>query len=907
MSYLRSLVLCVISFFGYCGTQQYPNTIRVDGFFEPEHKSAELAFKWTMQKINLHNDILSQVLVAYIVKEVPPDDSFDVSKKVCREIAAGCKVIFGPGTRVSSSHVQSMCKFLAIPHIQAHWDPRDVITDTKDPDKDHFSLNLYPYYLSLSTAFRNLIDYWKWTQFTVIYEDNDGLIRLQEVLKVSNLPETKVTVRKINDNPESYISLFKDLKERGEYRIIIDCHVSRVGIILEKALQVNAVSEYFHYLFTTLDLGLVELEQFKHAGANITGMRLVDPDRPLVKAVMGEWKYEMFSSSSRTSPLIDQTGIPTETALMYDAVYLFARGLHGVQNAKNMNFRQNIMCNSSTSWEDGISLLNYMKTMDFEGLTGRIHFGKYGERSHFTLDITKLDKPGLRKIGTWHSNTGVNITEDVKENLKKISDHLANKTLIVTTVLDDPYVFQQIDENGVVTYEGFCIDLLNEISNHLGFKYEIRVAPKNEYGNCNDEGVCNGMVKELVEKRADLAVAGMTITYEREQVIDFTKPFWNIGITILFRKPKPEPPELFSFLSPLDTQVWIYVIAVYLCVSFMMFVIARFTPYEWCNPHPCDPNTDTVENQFSVLNSLWFTIGAFMQQGCEIAPRAVSTRMVAGCWWFFTLIIISSYTANLAAFLTIEKMVSPIQGAEDLAKQTDIKYGTLGSGSTKAFFERSKFPTYQRMWSFMKSATPSVFVAGNKEGEGRVLKGDYAYFAESSTIEYMVERNCELMQVGQWLDSKGYGIALPQDSPYRDKISSIILKLQEDQTIQKFYNTWWKEKNKDGECIDSSKKQTNALTIKNVGGIFVVLIAGTMAGVVVAFFEFLWKARKNAKEDRQSLCSEIGEELRFAVRCFDSSSKPVHRKPSYDVTDNGMQSMPLNSYKNNGRNDIGYN
>lgn len=907
MSYLRSLVLCVISFFGYCGTQQYPNTIRVDGFFEPEHKSAELAFKWTMQKINLHNDILSQVLVAYIVKEVPPDDSFDVSKKVCREIAAGCKVIFGPGTRVSSSHVQSMCKFLAIPHIQAHWDPRDVITDTKDPDKDHFSLNLYPYYLSLSTAFRNLIDYWKWTQFTVIYEDNDGLIRLQEVLKVSNLPETKVTVRKINDNPESYISLFKDLKERGEYRIIIDCHVSRVGIILEKALQVNAVSEYFHYLFTTLDLGLVELEQFKHAGANITGMRLVDPDRPLVKAVMGEWKYEMFSSSSRTSPLIDQTGIPTETALMYDAVYLFARGLHGVQNAKNMNFRQNIMCNSSTSWEDGISLLNYMKTMDFEGLTGRIHFGKYGERSHFTLDITKLDKPGLRKIGTWHSNTGVNITEDVKENRKKISDHLANKTLIVTTVLDDPYVFQQIDENGVVTYEGFCIDLLNEISNHLGFKYEIRVAPKNEYGNCNDEGVCNGMVKELVEKRADLAVAGMTITYEREQVIDFTKPFWNIGITILFRKPKPEPPELFSFLSPLDTQVWIYVIAVYLCVSFMMFVIARFTPYEWCNPHPCDPNTDTVENQFSVLNSLWFTIGAFMQQGCEIAPRAVSTRMVAGCWWFFTLIIISSYTANLAAFLTIEKMVSPIQGAEDLAKQTDIKYGTLGSGSTKAFFERSKFPTYQRMWSFMKSATPSVFVAGNKEGEGRVLKGDYAYFAESSTIEYMVERNCELMQVGQWLDSKGYGIALPQDSPYRDKISSIILKLQEDQTIQKFYNTWWKEKNKDGECIDSSKKQTNALTIKNVGGIFVVLIAGTMAGVVVAFFEFLWKARKNAKEDRQSLCSEIGEELRFAVRCFDSSSKPVHRKPSYDVTDNGMQSMPLNSYKNNGRNDIGYN
>ena len=66
--------------------------------------------------------------------------------------------------------------------------------------------------------------------------------------------------------------------------------------------------------------------------------------------------------------------------------------------------------------------------------------------------------------------------------------------------------------------------------------------------------------------------------------------------------------------------------------------------------------------------------------------RAVSTRMVAGMWWFFTLIMISSYTANLAAFLTVERMESPIESAEDLAKQTKIKYGAYGSGSTAAFF-----------------------------------------------------------------------------------------------------------------------------------------------------------------------------------------------------------------------------
>jgi ABC-type amino acid transport substrate-binding protein len=51
----------------------------------------------------------------------------------------------------------------------------------------------------------------------------------------------------------------------------------------------------------------------------------------------------------------------------------------------------------------------------------------------------------------------------------------------------------------------------------------------------------------------------MTITYEREQYVDFTKPYLTLGITILYRKPKREPPELFSFLSPLSIEVRIEV------------------------------------------------------------------------------------------------------------------------------------------------------------------------------------------------------------------------------------------------------------------------------------------------------------------------------------------------------------
>ncbi|KFM57370.1 Glutamate receptor, ionotropic kainate 2, partial [Stegodyphus mimosarum] len=95
-------------------------------------------------------------------------------------------------------------------------------------------------------------------------------------------------------------------------------------------------------------------------------------------------------------------------------------------------------------------------------------------------------------------------------------------------------------------------------------------------------------------------------------------PFMNLGISILFRKPTKKVPKLFSFLSPLSLEVWVYMATAFLGVSLFLFIVARFSPYEWTNPHPCNPNPDVLENQFTLLNTLWFTVGCLMQQGCEL-------------------------------------------------------------------------------------------------------------------------------------------------------------------------------------------------------------------------------------------------------------------------------------------------
>lgn len=102
----------------------------------------------------------------------------------------------------------------------------------------------------------------------------------------------------------------------------------------------------------------------------------------------------------------------------------------------------------------------------------------------------------------------------------------------------------------------------------------------------------------------------------------------TVGIAILYKKPSKLAPSTFSFMSPYSTEVWAYLGAAYLSVSCCLFALGRISPAEWDNPYPCIEDPTHLENQFSFTNSMWFAIGALLQQGSEIAPKYVHS----GIW-----------------------------------------------------------------------------------------------------------------------------------------------------------------------------------------------------------------------------------------------------------------------------------
>lgn len=143
---------------------------------------------------------------------------------------------------------------------------------------------------------------------------------------------------------------------------------------------------------------------------------------------------------------------------------------------------------------------------------------------------------------------------------------------------------------------GFGVDLLKEIAKvfekdlNSKFMYKIHIVADGLYGKPQADGEWNGMIGELLRHKADLALADLTATYAREKVVDFTMPFMNLGISILFKKPGLPEPKLFSFLKPFSVEVWLYLASAYLSISLLLWMLSRISPYEWVNEKSLIPN-----------------------------------------------------------------------------------------------------------------------------------------------------------------------------------------------------------------------------------------------------------------------------------------------------------------------------
>ncbi|KAF0037941.1 hypothetical protein F2P81_010815 [Scophthalmus maximus] len=532
-------------------------------------------------------------------------NSFAVTNCFCSQFSRGVYAIFGFYDKKSVNTITSFCETLHVSFITPSFPAEGM---------NQFVLQMRP---DIKGPLVSLVEYYKWERFAYLYDSDRGLSTLQVILDTAAEKKwvvTAINVGNLKDErkDEAYRSLFQDLEIRKERRIILDCEQDKVKDIMEQIITIGRHVKGYHYIVANLGFVDGDLTKIQYGGANVSGFQIVDFDDPVVAKFDQRWE----ALEEKEYPGADQR-IRYTSALTFDAVHVMTEAFRFLHKQRiDMSRRGNngdCLANPAVPWAQGVEIERALKQITAKAMAGNTAFAVRG--STFRMETRKKHNVSQGTIQFDQYGKRINYSVTVME----LKNNGPVKEAPYVMLKKNAELFQDNDR-----YEGYCVDLAAEIAKHCGIRYQLRIVGDGKYGARDAETkIWNGMVGELVYGKADIAVAPLTITLVREEVIDFSKPFMSLGISIMIKKPQKSKPGVFSFLDPLAYEIWMCIVFAYIGVSVVLFLVSRFSPYEWTLEEPEDgalPLTTESNNEFGIFNSLWFSLGAFMRQGCDISP-----------------------------------------------------------------------------------------------------------------------------------------------------------------------------------------------------------------------------------------------------------------------------------------------
>lgn len=205
---------------------------------------------------------------------------------------------------------------------------------------------------------------------------------------------------------------------------------------------------------------------------------------------------------------------------------------------------------------------------------------------------------------------------------------------------------------------GYCIDLLEKLAEDMAFDFELYIVGDGKYGAWKN-GRWTGLVGDLLSGAAHMAVTSFSINSARSKVIDFTSPFFSTSLGILVRTKDTASP-IGAFMWPLHWTMWVGIfVALHTTALFL-------TLYEWKSPYGMTPlgrNRMKIFSYSSALNLCYAIL--FGRTVSSKTPKCCTGRFLMNLWAIFCLLVLSSYTANLAAVMVGDKTFEELSGIHD--------------------------------------------------------------------------------------------------------------------------------------------------------------------------------------------------------------------------------------------------
>uniref|UniRef100_A0A8C4TI81 Glutamate receptor n=1 Tax=Erpetoichthys calabaricus TaxID=27687 RepID=A0A8C4TI81_ERPCA len=448
------------------------------------------------------------------------------------------------------------------------------------------------------------------------------------------------------------------------------------------------------------------------------------------------------------------------------------------------------------------------------------------------------------------------------------------------------------DPYGKLCCKGFCIDILKKLARTIKFSYDLYLVTNGKHGK-KVKGVWNGMIGEVYYKRADMAIGSLTINEERSEIIDFSVPFVETGISVMVARSNGTVSPS-AFLEPYSPAVWVMMFVMCLTVvAITVFIFEYFSPvgYNRCLTSAKNPGGPT----FTIGKSIWLLWALVFNNSVPIEnPKGTTSKIMVLVWAFFAVIFLASYTANLAAFMIQEQYIDTVSGLSDKKFQKPqeqyppFRFGTVPNGST----ERNIRSNYPDMHTHMiKYNQRTVEDALNSLKTGKLD----AFIYDAAVLNYMAgkDEGCKLVTIGSGkvFATTGYGIALQKDSKWKRPVDLALLQFLGDGDTQKLQTVWLS-----GICQNEKNEvMSSKLDIDNMAGVFYMLLVAMGLSLLVFAWEHLlyWKLRHSVrKSNRLDFLLAISRGIYSCFSGVEDVESPIHiRNP--DLTTSYAQANML--------------
>uniref|UniRef100_A0A453JN69 Glutamate receptor n=1 Tax=Aegilops tauschii subsp. strangulata TaxID=200361 RepID=A0A453JN69_AEGTS len=730
----------------------------------------------------------------------------------------------------------------------------------------------------------SLVQAYGWREVVAVYDDTDygrGIVPyLADALQKIDVRVPYRSVIPSSATSETIIKKLTELMAMQTRVFIVHMSSTMTSLLFMKAKELGMMNQGFAWITTSGVANIMDTlnPRVIEAMNGVLGVRYHVSRSQELDNLSKRWNKMYLQDNPDESP---SNKLSIVGLWGYDTIWALARAAEkvGVSNTTNkplLSIKNSTCLESMTISTKGHELLKTIVQNKFKGFGGEFDLTYRQQHKAYVFQIINVVGRGWREIGFWTVKSGLSrqLKQDGFKKTGQQSMHDLNPVIWPGESTKIPMGWEipavgkklrvgvrssKIPEfiktykdavKNATTVSGLTVDIFEEAVKRLPFplSYEYLEFDTTDTRSYND------FVYHVYLQEYDIAVADITIRYNRSLYVDFTVPYTESGVGMIVPVKENVMKDVWLFLKPLSTEMWIGSIILFMYTGVVVWLL------EYLN------GNEHVHGPFS-LKQLATTIFSIFEEKEKL--ECFLPRIVLRVWMVVLLVLAASYTASFASMLTVHKLSPTVNDVQELQKNGE--YVGFHQGSyiegllVEIGFDTSKLKSYATLEDFYSALSNGSIVAV-------VLDIPYIKL-------FLAKYNKGYAMVGPIYKSAGFAFALPKNSPLCVEMSRAILNITGGDTIIQLEKKWIDQNSHEN---DGTLDGSGAITFESFGGLFL------LTGVVTTCSPFVAMLMNRYKEDQQDPGNKGDDQNEFG---HEQVKKRRHVKNKEMKTENELREI----------------